>query len=192
MSSCQDATIKGFNDFLAQQKDVPGEVLLTLVQFDDEYEIVYSNTKLQDAPLLDSKAFQPRGTTALLDAMGKTIVKLGEQLDAMAEDERPSKVIMAILTDGYENASKEYNSNQVFDLIKKYEADKGWSFVFIGANQDAIASAAQYGISGNSSMSYTSDDKGTQHMYKCFSQAVACCRSGGELNLSQYNKENEI
>ena len=152
MSGCQDATIKGFNEFLEEQKKEPGEASLTLAQFDHEYEVVHDGKPLVDVLPLTSQTFQPRGTTALLDAIGTTINSVGRRLEATAEADRPGKVLFVILTDGIENASREFQCKQVFDMIHHQEDKYNWKFVFIGADQDAIASAASLGIKAAAAM----------------------------------------
>jgi uncharacterized protein YegL len=159
MGSVQDATIEGLNGFIKQQqslKDV--EATVTLVQFDDKYEVNYDFRPLKDVVPLNKATYQPRGSTALLDAIAKTIDATGKALAALPESLRPSKVIFVIQTDGYENASREFTRNQVFDLISHQRDKYLWEFLFLGAGQDAIATAALYGIASKSSLSYTANN----------------------------------
>jgi len=178
MSGCQDATIKGFNEFLKDQKKQPGEARLTLVQFDHKYENVYDGLALNDVPLLTSQTFQPRGFTALLDAIGKTINSTGRRLEAMPEARRPGRVLFVILTDGHENHSREFNAKQVFAMIRHQEDKYGWKFVFIGADQDAIASAGALGIKPDAAMNYKGTPDGTRHMFRAVSTSAASYRAG--------------
>ena len=117
MSSVQADTIGGFNTFIKEQRKLPGECNVSLVQFDDQYEPQYAGKPVGDAPFLDEKTFQPRGMTALLDAIGRTINETGKRLGAMDDDDRPSKVLFVILTDGGENSSKEFTRAKVFEMI---------------------------------------------------------------------------
>lgn len=133
----------GFDTFIAEQKKLPGECKVTLAQFDDNYELVYSGKPLAQVPKLK---LEPRGTTALLDAIGKTINSTGQRLAAMAEGDRPSRILFVIITDGHENASKEFNRDQVNQLITQQREKYSWEFVFLGASQDAIDVAHSYGI----------------------------------------------
>jgi uncharacterized protein YegL len=165
MSGCQDATIKGFNEFIEAQKKEPGEATLTLAQFDDVYEIVHNGVALADVPALTSTTFVPRATTALLDAIGKTINATGQRLSAMPEEDRPEKVLFVIITDGFENASKEYQRDQVLGMITEQRDTYKWEFVFIGANADAIASATAMGIPLQNVVKYTATPEGTQCAY---------------------------
>lgn len=142
MQAMQEPAMAAFNDFIKAQLDVPGQARLTLVQFDDAYEVIVSATLLQEVPRLTSATYQPRGTTALLDAIGRSIQETDHRLSTLPEAEKPGKVILAIFTDGLENASREYSAKRVGDLIRHGRDQKNWEFLFLAANQDAIASAA--------------------------------------------------
>jgi hypothetical protein len=154
MSSCEDVTREGFNTFVTKQQKEKGEATVSLVQFDDQYEVNYEFKNLQDVPLLTKTTYTPRGMTALLDAIGKTINSTGKRLAQMEEKDRPSKVLFVIQTDGFENNSNEFTREKIFEMIKHQREKYQWGFVFLGANQDAIATATSYGISANSAMSY--------------------------------------
>jgi uncharacterized protein YegL len=168
MSGCQDATIKGFNDFLKDQKSAPGEATFTLVQFDDQYEVVHNNINIQDVPNLTTQTFCPRGSTALLDAIGRTVNTTRNNIEKMAEDERPNKVLFAIITDGQENVSKEYDRTAVFKMVEDLK-EKGWQFAFIGANQDAIQTASGFSVQAGAALNYQANDDGTQVMFNTLS-----------------------
>jgi len=161
-SVCSD-TIGGFNAFVAEQKaNALGEVKLSLYQFDDKYDVVYEGKDIKDVPPLTDKTFVPRGMTALLDATGKTINNLGSRLASMPEIERPSLVVFVILTDGQENASKEFKLDQVKEMIKHQTNRYSWQFVFLGADQNAFQ-AEQLGISSNNTYTYKSVDTTTTY-----------------------------
>lgn len=160
MDSVVEATISGFNTFVAQQRAEPGHVVMTLVQFDDQYQIDYSGVQLDSVPELTTRTYEPRGATALLDAVGRTIVETGQRLAAMPESQRPSKVMMMILTDGYENASRKYTLHQIGDMIRHQQDVYSWQFVFLAANQDAIASAAAFNIGADAALSYAASPTG--------------------------------
>ncbi|MFM7605598.1 MAG: vWA domain-containing protein, partial [Prosthecobacter sp.] len=132
-----------FNDFLAAQLTVPGQARLTLVQFDDSYEVPVAGRYLPDVPQLTAATYTPRGSTALLDAIGRTIQETDRRVEAMADADKPAKVIVAVFTDGFENASTHFTSTAISDLIRRYRDEKGWEFLFLAANQDAIATASQ-------------------------------------------------
>lgn len=143
MNEMQEAAVSAFNDFLAAQLTVPGQARLTLVQFDDAYEVPVAGRYLPDVPELSAATYTPRGSTALLDAIGRTIQETDRRVEAMAEADKPAKVILAVFTDGFENASKQFTSTTISDLIRRYRDEKGWEFLFLAANQDAIATASQ-------------------------------------------------
>ena len=146
MSSVKEQAIAGFNSFLADQAKEPGEARLTLVLFDDEYLVPVAATPLAHVAPLDHKTYEPRNSTALLDAIGRTIDELGQRLAATPEPERPGQVIVAILTDGQENASSQYKWPDIANRIRHQRETYNWRFLFLGANQDAIATAAQMNI----------------------------------------------
>lgn len=174
MSSCIEATIKGFNEFVAVQNDknIEGECVVSLHQFDDRYQTDYLCVPVEDCPELNTNNYIPRGSTALRDAIGKTINELGQKLSDMPEDERPDTVIVAILTDGEENCSREFNMNQINDMISRQTTEYKWEFVFLAANQDAIATASSYGIGAGNSMSYASTNHGTKMAFASAAQGM--------------------
>ena len=187
MASIDEATVAGVNRFVEEQRQVPGTATLKLVQFDDVYEEVF-DTPTAEAPELTlsktprpgQKTYEPRGSTALLDAIGRTITELGSGLAAMSEDERPDKVIVIIMTDGLENASKTFTARQVLDLIVQQRDIYKWDFVFLGANQDAIATAAKMGIAAASAMPYAANSAATTNAVNATSAAVRRSRTTGQ------------
>ncbi|MDP2692874.1 MAG: VWA domain-containing protein [bacterium] len=196
MSSVKEATIAGFNDFLDKQKKTPGEATISLHQFDDVYETVYDFANLQYAPLLNETTYQPRNSTALLDAIGKTINNLGVRLGAMTENERPERIIVVIQTDGYENASKEYTKDKINELIIHQRDKYNWQFLFLGANQDAIMTASSIGIQANKSMTYDHSSVGTSNMYMAASNLTSSLRicaveTMEAVEFSEYDKKKQ-
>lgn len=177
MLSIRDDTIGGVNAFLQEQQKLPGECLFTLIQFDDVYEIIYQNIPIKEAKYLDQKTFVPRGSTALLDAMGRTIDMVGDELSKMQESQRPGKVFIVTYTDGAENASQNFNLNKVNTMIRKQREDYKWEFIFLAANQDAIATASLMGISADSSMTCSSNAAGTYGAYNALSKKLGTSRS---------------
>ena len=153
MQPMQEAAVSAFNDFLALQLTVPGQARLTLVQFDDAYEVPVAGRYLPDVPQLTAATYTPRGSTALLDAIGRTIQETDRRVEAMTNANKPAKVIVAVFTDGFENASQHFTSATISDLIRRYRDEKSWEFIFLAANQDAIASAAALHMDVNLSAS---------------------------------------
>lgn len=156
MVSKKSDVIGGFNRFLDEQKAVPGECTVTLVQFDsqDPYEILRDFSPLADVKPL-GKEYQPRGNTPLYDAVGRDIADTGAKLEALAESHRPSKVIFVIVTDGLENASREYDQKKVAAMTKEQTEKYGWQFVYLGANQDAMAEGEKVGFTRGMSANYS-------------------------------------
>ncbi len=184
MSSCADDTKGGFDMFIAEQKKVAGTATLTLAQFDDVYEVVHDAKDIQSVPPL---VFMPRGSTALLDAIGKTIAATGERLAAQREDDRPEHVIFVILTDGHENASKEFKREKIMEMIKHQQEAYKWQFVFLGANQDAIQAGGSIGI--NRAMSMTYDQHNTRQAYSTVSSNLCAVRTGAAASMSFTDKD---
>lgn len=156
MSAVREATIDGFNEFVNGQRQAPGEASLLLTQFDHEYETVFDKP-LADVPKLDSKTYVPRGSTALHDAIGRTINELGKQLETAPEGERPEHVVLVILTDGHENASHEFTRDKIAEMVTHQREKYQWNFIFLGANQDAVLTARGFNIPQATAMSYEAE-----------------------------------
>lgn len=178
MSAVQNSTIEGFNSFITKQKDLGGECLVTFVQFDDRYEVNYEKLPATEVPLLDINNYQPRGFTALLDAVGKTIESVGAQLSRTPEAERPEKVVFVVQTDGAENASKEFTFEMIKDMITHQQDKYSWEFVFLGANIDAVQAAGQLGILATKALQYNADALSTRKAFVASSYMVSASRLG--------------
>lgn len=190
MESIKTDTIGGFNKFLDSQKRVDGKCRISLYQFDDRYDVVYENKDIQDAPLLDDKTFVPRGWTALLDAIGRTVNDLGSRLNKLPEKERPQKVMVVIMTDGAENTSKEFSREKIFEMIKHQTDKYSWNFIFLGANQDAIATAQSYGIGANSTLTYAASSVGTKSAFNSLSTAMSGARCASTKMAFTFNQSD--
>lgn len=142
MQSCRSDAEGGLKAFIDKQREVPGECRLSLVQFDGEYEPVFTALDVKLAPHI---LLVPRGNTALLDAMGKAIESTGERLAAMREEDRPGLVIFVCVTDGEENSSHEYSRERVKALVERQQSEWKWSFIFLGADMDAFGEANSIG-----------------------------------------------
>jgi hypothetical protein len=151
MQSIKDDSIGGFDAFISEQRRLPGRCTVSLVQFDNLYEEVYTGRDLADVPGL---TLVPRGSTAMLDAIGRAVNATGARLAAMPEDRRPGTVIVGIMTDGLENASREFTYPMVKALIEQQEQVYGWTFMYMGANQDAIEVGASLGVARDRSLTY--------------------------------------
>jgi hypothetical protein len=174
MDSIKKQTIDGFNEFVDGQRENGAETRITLVQFDHEYQMVYEAKKIGKTEPLNDRTYVPRGMTALLDAIGHTVKLTKKRLDHLKKD-APDKTIFVIITDGYENSSVKYSKEKVFKKVRKMEKDHGWEFVYLGANQDAIAEARQYGITEKRAMTFAGDEKGVKNMFGAVSLSVSYC-----------------
>lgn len=172
MDSIRSDAIGGFNAFLKGQKEVEGEALLSLVLFNDTYEMVQESTDIQNVPALDEETYVPSGTTALLDAVGRTIDDLGHRLSNIPEDERAGKVIVAILTDGLENTSRVYTYEKVSEMIQHQKEVYKWEFIYLGANQDAFKEAERLSISTRDTMAWYSNGAGTALAFSSMNSVV--------------------
>ncbi len=161
---CLD-TIGGFNTFLQGQKEIAEKATFSLIQFDHEYTPICIGIPIEHVPPLNSKTYVPRGSTALLDAIGQTIVTTGERLSSIKEEERPDKILFVILTDGLENASTKFSESSIRHMIEDQKNTWKWEFLFIGANQDAILTGSNMGIDADSSLTYVADDQGTSDAF---------------------------
>lgn len=175
MSSIINDSIGGFNTFLKQQKELKDEATITVALFDDKYELLYDDVDIKKAEELTNKVWFPRGTTALYDAIGKTINNVKAN-HARLGNEAPSKVLVCIVTDGYENASKEYFLNDIKNLIKDCE-DNNWNFIYLAANQDAFAVGSTFGVSIGNTFTYVADSSGIGDMSNIMYNATANYRN---------------
>jgi uncharacterized protein YegL len=137
MGSVKTDTIGGFNEFLSSQKKIKGNANVTFVKFSDYYKVVNEGTDIKHVSELNESNYTPSYSTALLDAVGKTINSVGQRLKDTPENQRPEKVIVAIITDGYENSSKEFSRKQIFDMVSHQRDKYNWEFLFLGADIDA-------------------------------------------------------
>jgi len=160
MQTLKDDAIGGFNSFLDDQKKLPGSAQLTLVLFDDEYLKIHDALNIQDVPPLTSESYTPRGTTALYDAIGKTVNEVGKRLADTPEHERPNKILVCILTDGHENASTEFTSEKIAEMIDHQKTKYSWEFMFLAANQDAVLTAKTMNIDADHAISFDATRRG--------------------------------
>jgi len=163
MGGLENDTIGGFNGFVKKQAEA-GQTSLTTVLFDDRYEILHNGVDAKHVTLTDREYFT-RGSTALLDAVGKTINDIGKRLNETAEESRPGKVIFVITTDGLENASREFNYDEVKRMITHQTEKYGWEFVFMGANIDVAEEGDKLGIKADRSFAFASTTRGISAMY---------------------------
>jgi len=169
--------IGGFKTFVAEQRKVKGPATLTLVQFDDQYEVNYTAVDINNVPEIE---YVPRGMTALHDAFGKTINATGDRLRSMPEDERPDKVIFVLQTDGYENDSKEFTKERVKEMVQLQQDEYNWDFLFFGADIDALDVGHGLGINVANTIQFTKSARGVSNVFAATAANVASYRSSGD------------
>jgi hypothetical protein len=192
MQSQLEAAITGFNSFLHDQRQTPGEARFTLALFDDRYELPCNSIPISEVTDLDTTTFVPRGSTALLDAIGRTIDELGAKLATTPEALRPGQVIVAILTDGLENASQHYTHRQIADRIAHQRDNYQWQFFFLGANQDAIATAAAMNIDRGSSLQFRQDADGYQSSSRIISRKMSAMRKSKSMLQMTEEEQSDL
>jgi hypothetical protein len=173
-------TIGGFNTFVEEQKKVPGEATLTLIQFNDSCETIYADVPLAHVAPLTAETYKPSGWTALNDALGKTITETGNSLAAKSEAERPSRVVVLIMTDGEENKSTTFvgphGLTKLSSMVNHQKEKYTWEFVFIGANINAFSAANNYGIDRGHAINYSQERFGQKNAFKSLSRGLAASR----------------
>ncbi len=181
-----DGAIK---ELLAAQAKEPGFVLVDVTTFDTEVEYPFSDARPDD---VKGELIVARGMTALNDAVGKTIVALGEKFAAKAEDDRPAHVIVVVVTDGAENASREYTLPRVRELVLQQQEQWGWTFMYLAANVDAFATGAGYGFGRGQTIAYAATDYGTQSVVSTASASMARTRSGLDGDFTDDEREDAV
>lgn len=177
MGGLEDDTIGGYNALLAKQREVEGLCLVTTVLFDHGYEVLHERLELSHVQPLTRREYQVGGSTALLDAMGRTIQKMAA---GQGEDDA-RKVMCVIITDGQENSSREFSARRVRALVEERRENHGWEFIFLGANMDAIETAARYGIEADRAQSFHADPQGISLNFAVMSETVAAYRRTGKV-----------
>lgn len=191
MEGLESDTIGGYNSMLKQQKEAEGTVIITTVLFDDAYELLHDRINLKGVNPISEKEYFVRGSTALLDAIGKSIQKIINVQRNTSEDEKAEKVMFVITTDGLENASREYSYDKISKMIEKQKNKYGWEFVFLGANIDALSEAEKFGIDNNRAAQFVNDKKGVRLNYSVMSEAICEFRSNRKISEDWKNKIDE-
>lgn len=185
MESIRDDTIGGFNAFLKKQQAEKGKATLTLVQFDsqDPYEVIHRFEPIGKIPELTRDTFVPRANTPLLDAMGRGINDLEQSLAEMKAGARPSKIVMVIVTDGQENASREFNRDQIAKMVTEKTEKAGWQFVFLSADLAAIGDARRSGIRADSSLLFAKNGVGSAAAWASLSRHTSAYRANRKQKI---------
>lgn len=181
MGGLEKDTIGGFNSMLGKQKQLEGECRITTVLFDNRYELLHDRIDIRAVNPITEREYSVGGSTALLDAIGMTIQKIGTAQKNTAEDYRAEKVMFVIITDGEENSSRRYGSGQVKEMIQRQKERYGWEFIFLGANIDAVETAGRFGIDANRAVDYVPDGAGTALNFQVMSETVASFRKRGTV-----------
>lgn len=176
MSGLEDDTIGGYNAMLNKQQKEEGEAIVTTVLFDDKYEIIHDRTNLKEIKSLTEKEYFVGGTTALLDALGITISKIINATKNTKKEHQADKVMFVIITDGMENASREYSHEKIKAMIETQKEKYNWEFIFLGANIDAVKTAASFGIDKDRAANYNADSVGTKLSYDVVSEVISDIR----------------
>ncbi|MBQ7122428.1 MAG: VWA domain-containing protein [Clostridia bacterium] len=191
MAGLESDTIGGFNAMIEKQKKQDGECYVSTVLFDNETQVIHDRVKLCDIRPMTDSDYNVRGCTALIDAIGGAIHHIGNIHKYARPEDIPENTMFVITTDGMENASHKYTSDKVKAMIERQKEKYGWEFLFIGANIDAVETAARYGISKDKAVNYNADSKGTNIVYEAVSQAVCCARACGSVDKSWSEKINK-
>ena len=187
MQGLTEDVIGGFNQFVNDQAAKPGKARLTTVQFDggDPFEVIIDAKRISKVPALTSDVYQPRGVTPLYDAVGRLITTADQRITSREERELPEEdQLVIVFTDGLENASREFGRSQVFDLIKD-RMDAGWTFVFMGANQDSYAEGHKIGLVDGNVQNYAATPESIKVAFSSVSRASVEFRNKGRLQRNQ-------
>lgn len=190
MHSLRDDTIGGYNTLIDEQKKEEGDACVTTVLFNNNYFMIHDRTDIKDVKPLTEKEYIPSGMTAMLDAVGMAITSVGKALATLPEEERPGKVMVTIITDGYENASKEYTWDIVKAMIKEQREKYSWIFTFIGADIDTMGVSSNLGIDSRLAKTYTKSGYGAQSVYMSVSKAMKKTRASKDsLSMDELTAE---
>lgn len=189
MDSIIDSAISGFNEFLQDQKRVEGNALVTTVLFSTMYQKLYEDLDIQNCEFLNKDNYKPNGGTALYDAIAKTINHEIDKLGALPVEERPEKILCVILTDGFENSSKDFSKDQIKKLVTEMKEDFKWEFIFLAANENASFAAEAMGISKGNSYAFTNDSDGLNAAYSAVSFSATNYRNSKSVKMENLMDE---
>ncbi len=181
MSGLEADTIGGFNSMIEKQKRAEGEALISTVLFDNISEVIHDRVDVRRIKPMTRKDYTVRGCTALLDAIGGAIHHIGNVHKYARAEDVPEHTMFVITTDGMENASCRYDSDEIKKMIRRQKEKYGWEFLFLGANIDAIETARHFGISEDRAVNYQCDSEGTHLNYEVLSEAISAVRYNATL-----------
>ena len=181
MAKLATDTIGGYNSFLEKQKQTPGKAEVTTILFDNQYDVICENVDIQKAENLTSAEYFARGSTALLDALGRTITTTLGKMEQEKICPQKRRVLIMIMTDGLENASREFNKASVKNLIDATTKEYNWNYIFMGANMDSVSEAESIGISAKHAANYSHDSKGVGRSFAMMGSAASEVRENGSV-----------
>lgn len=184
MAGLESDTIGGFNALIEKQKQQEGNCFVSTILFDHVSQVLHDRVNLSDVQPMTRKDYTVRGSTALLDAIGSAIRHIGNIHKYARKEDVPERTLFVITTDGMENASREFSSESVKALIRRQKEQYGWDFLFLGANIDAVATAAHFGIAADRAVDYHADAQGTAVIYDTLSDAVSKVRRNAPMSAS--------
>jgi hypothetical protein len=187
MSGLESDTVGGFNANLKAHRDFGGEVRVTTALFDHEYELLHDRLDIQAVAPMTEKDYQVRGRTALLDAVGETVNKIRKVQKRQSEEFRAEKIIFVIITDGYENSSREYGYDDIRKLIKHQQTKHGWEFIFLGADVDAFAEAGKLGIPSEHASGFAHDHAGVDVAWGMSIASTVALRRGKNIRMTDFS-----
>lgn len=191
MAGLEEDTIGGFNGMIEKQKNQEGECFVSTVLFDNVTEVLHDRVRLSEIKPMTDRDYTVRGSTALIDALGGAIHHIGNIHKYARGEDVPEHTIFVITTDGMENASFKYSSADVKRMIERQKEKHGWEFLFIGANIDAVETAAKYGIGKDRAVNYNADGVGTGIVYSSVSTVVGNVRACKDVGADWSNEINE-
>lgn len=190
MIAIAEDMVGGFMNFIKEQKKIDAPCVVSLYQFDDKFDVVYEGVPLEE---INNLELEPRGMTALLDGVGKSIALVKERHKKLAKSKKPEQVVFVVITDGYENYSKEYTREQIKSLVTQQEGEcthcghvnpEGWQFVFLGANIDSFGEAGNVGFKVNKTANWNYSATGTRAVYSALNKTIGSYRSGTSHEVS--------
>ena len=191
MAGLESDTIGGFNSLIEKQKQEEGECLVSTVLFNQTCTVLHDRVKLSEVPQMTKQEYTAQGCTALIDALGGAIRHIGNIHKYARKEDVPAKTLFVITTDGLENASRRYSSDEVKKMVERQKEKYGWEFLFIGANIDSVETAGRYGISADRAVNYYADKQGTEVLYATVAETLCQVRVGEPLEADWSRKINE-
>ncbi len=184
MSGLETDTIGGFNTMIDKQKALPGEAIVSTVLFDHEFKVLHQRLPLAAIKPMTTHDYEVRGSTALLDAIGRSIEKINRVHQSLSEETRPEQTVFVITTDGMENASRSYSYDAIRHMVAHQKEAHGWEFIFLGANIDAIMTASRFGIDASRAANYHADKAGVKVQYDSLHEAISSLRKNNSIDAN--------